>query len=377
MLNPALVSRIAFLYVFRTLAALTGGIFLALLTVYLVIDFVDRSKSYTGPNWVRDVAVLYGYKALAVGHQLAPAAVLLGSAAVIAVFRKRGEFTALASLAFGPRTFYVPVALFGFAVAVGLTAFEEYVAGPASRRADEITIGRFNRWADWGLYFRPKQWFRPRGADRIFQMRYGDPDIGFENVTILQVTEDFYLAERIDAAQMVSLGGTRWALRQVVERRFPADGRSTVLTYPEREYDFYAAHPGAFRVITGRPEQLRMWDLREQVRSRRSSGLPTAQLLLAMHNRFAFPLSGLAAALLVVGFALRTTRKAQLTSALVEGLLVCGILWGFMVVTRTLVLSGRLPAGVGAWTPVVVLAVAAAVLWRIRERGSLRLALRR
>lgn len=366
------MSRTILFYVLRTLAALTGGIFLAIITVYLVIDFVDRSKSYTGPNWVTDVALLYWYKALTVGHQLAPAAMLLGSAAVIALFRKRGELTALSALAFGPKTFYIPVAIFALAMAVGLVAFEEYVAGPASRRADEITIGRFNRWADWGLYFRPKQWFRPRGGDRIFQMRYGDPDVGFENVTVLQVSEAFHLAQRIDAAQMVSLGETRWSLRQVVERTFAPDGRSTVKAYAEREYDFPFAHPGAFRVLTGRPEQLRMWDLREQIRSRRSSGLPTAQLTLAMHNRFAFPLAGLAGALLVVGIALRPSRKAQLTAALVEGLLVSSVLWGFMVVTRTLVLSGRVGAGVGAWTPVIVLLVAASVLWRIRDRGALR-----
>jgi len=95
---------------FRHLCAmylrLGSTIFFGVLTVFLVADFVDRAKSYTGPNWIRDVLVLYGYKTVVAGHQLAPAALLLGAGALVAVLRSKGELTAIQALGFSPWTLY-------------------------------------------------------------------------------------------------------------------------------------------------------------------------------------------------------------------------------------------------------------------------------
>lgn len=357
-----------FRYVLRTYAAFFLGIFVAVLVIFLVADFVDRSKAYTGPNWVADVLELYFHKAMLAILQLGPAALLLGAGMAISGLRKRGELTALQALTFGPGALYLPVLAIATVVALGLVAFDETVVTQSGRRVDEITLQRFHRWGDLRFYLFPKQWFR-RG-DRIFQLRSGDADRGFENVTILRLDERFRLLERYDAGQMVSIGGTRWALRNVTERDFSPEGEITVTTYDEREYDF-GVGVGAFRIRTGRPEQMRFVELREQIRARRGSGLPSLQFALALHNRFAYPLAGIPAALLAVGLALRPGRKGHLTAAVVEGLLVSMTLWGLMVVARTLVLSGRLPAGVAAWAPTTVLVIASTVLW-LRNNGRLR-----
>ena len=69
--------------------------------LFLVADFVDRARAYTGPNWVRDVAELYGWKAIVATHQLAPAALLLASATLVSLLRRRGDLTAILALGFG------------------------------------------------------------------------------------------------------------------------------------------------------------------------------------------------------------------------------------------------------------------------------------
>src|SRR5690606_4756047 len=74
-----------FRYVTKTYLKTFVGIFFAVLVIFLVTDFVDRAKSYTGPNWVLDVLELYAWKAVLVAQQLAPAALLLAAGAAMSV----------------------------------------------------------------------------------------------------------------------------------------------------------------------------------------------------------------------------------------------------------------------------------------------------
>ncbi len=361
------MNRTLFRYVARTYIQFAVGIFAAVLTIFLVVDFVDRARNYSGEGWVWNVMLLYANKALVATQQLGPAALLLAAGAAVSSLRKRGEVTAMQSLTFGPSALYLPVALCVGLACVGLVAFDEWVSVRASRRVEEITTQRFNRWGDWGLYHSPKQWFR-RG-ENIFYLRGGSAQDGFDNVSVITVTPDFRLARRLDADKMQAVEGTRWMLSGVVERSFTKDGQSSVRELEEAEYDL-GVTAETFRIRPGRPEQMRLPVLREQILAREEVGLEFRQFSLALHNRFAYPLAGFPAAMLAVGLALRPGRKGHLTVAIVEGLLISVTMWGLMVVSRTLVLTERLTPAVAAWMPTALLVVAAALLW-LRGEGRL------
>ena len=355
---------LVFRYVVRLYLEYVAAIFFAVLAIFLIADFGDRVKLFTDRPWT-DVALLYWNKALVAAQQLAPAALLLAGGAGVSTLRKRGELTALKALSFPPAALYLPVALCALVAAGGMVAFDEYVVTRASTQVDEITFNRFHTWGDWSRWFRQYQWFR-RG-DRVFYLRGGDAEHGFDEVTVLTLSPDFRLSSRLDAARMEHVEGTRWRLRGVVERRLEPGGGVTRVG--EGLYEL-GAPADAFRIRQGRPEQMQVGELSEQIEARRQAGLPTQQFILALHNRFAYPLTGVAAALLAVGLALRPGRKGHLTVALVEGLVVAVALWGMMVVGKALALAQHLPAGAAAWAPFAVLVVAAAALW-LRREGKL------
>jgi lipopolysaccharide export system permease protein len=362
-----------FFYVMRTYARFAVGIFAAVLTVFLVVDFVDRARAYTGEGWVWDVLRLYGNKALVATQQLGPAALLLAAGATVSTLRKRGEVTALRALTYGPASLYLPIGLSALLACLGLVAFDEAVVVKASRRVDEITTQRFNRWGDWRLYYTPKQWFR-RG-EHVFFLRAGSAEEGFQDVSILTLTPYFKLTRRLDAESMHPMEGTRWRLTGVLERSFLPDGRTQVRTARELEYDL-GVPARSFRIQPGRPEQMRVPELAEQIVARTELGLASRQFALSLHNRFAYPLAGFPAALLAVGLALRPNRRGHLTAAIVEGLLIAVAMWGLMVVCRTLVMTERLAPVVAAWLPSLVLILAAIALW-LRLEGRLHLPKRR
>jgi lipopolysaccharide export system permease protein len=274
--------------------------------------------------------------------------------------RKRGEITAVDSLTFGPRALYLPIGICAGVIAIGLVLLDEFAVVTAGPKVDQITATRFNRWGDWRYYYQPKQWYR-RG-ERIFYLKTGDFAQGYEDITVLKLTSPFTLSERIDAARMVHIDGTRWRLFDVVERRFSGSSEASLEVANERVMDL-GAPADAFRIRKGRPEQMHLRTILDQIAARAEVGLPTNQFELALHNRFAYPLAGFPAALLAVGLALRRERKGHLTTALVEGLAVAMTMWGLMVVCKTLAVSDRLSPVKAAWAPVLLLVIAAAAAW--------------
>jgi lipopolysaccharide export system permease protein len=361
------VSATLFRYVVRTYLGYFAVIFVCALTIFLVADFVDRAKAYSGPNWIFDVTVLYGNKALVAAQQLGPAIVMLAAGATVSVLRKRGELTAFKALSMGPASLYLPIGVCALCVAILLAVFDETVVVNAGRRVDEITTLRFNRWGDWRFYYTPKQWFRI--GDRVFYLRAADADEGYVDATVLLLTRDFELAERLDAQRMVHVEGTRWELSGVVERHFAAPGTSNVAVFDKRVYDL-GARGNAFQILQGRPEQMRFRPLRSQIRAREQVGLPARQYRLALYNRFAYPAAAFPAALLAIGVALRPGRRGHLMVAMVEGLAVAVGLWGLMVVARTLAMGDRISPAWAAWGPALVLVLAASAVW-LRREGKL------
>ncbi len=339
---------------------LTSTIFGGVLTVFLVADFVDRAKSYTGPNWMRDVLVLYGYKAVVAGHQLAPAALLLGAGALVAVLRSKGELTAIQALGFSRWTLYGPVLMVSLVMAGALVVLDEKVVGHASRRVDEITTLRFHRWGDWRSFYGRKQWFR-RG-DRILHLQEGSAEEGFRGVTVLTLDDAFALRERLEADTMAYRSGTLWQLTGVSLRTFQGQSGSRIRSLPDGVFDRGVAR-SVLSIRPGRPEQMSSAVLSEQIRARRTVGLPDRLYALALHNRVAVPLMAVPAALLALALALRAGRQG-ITGVLMQGLLVTLALWGLMVVARGLVVGGRLAPPVAAWAPVVLLGVTAVALAR-------------
>ena len=346
-------------HLLRRYLVLVGAVLAGLLVIFLVADFVDRARAYTGPNWVRDVAELYGWKAMVATHQLAPAALLLASATLVSLLRRRGELTAILALGFGRRVLFLPVAGVALVAAIVLGTMDELVVGHASRRVDEITALRFHRWGDWRSFYERKQWFRH--DDRILHLEGGDVENGFQGITVLRLTPDFDLAERVDAQRMEHAGGTSWRLTGVTRRVFDRGGGLKLTQLPVDTVDLGISR-ALLGIRPGRPEQMRIPVLRQQIRARREVGLPDRVYLLALGNRFAYPLAGVPAALLAVVLALRPGRGASLTGALVEGLAVTMGLWGLTVVARALVNAGRMAPLFAAALPLVVLTVALAVL---------------
>jgi lipopolysaccharide export system permease protein len=358
------VSWILFRSVARLYLTLLAGALVAILVIFLVGDFADRMNAYLDKP-LADVGLLYWHKLHVALHQLAPAAMLLAAAAAVSILRKRGEWTAMRALGMSRWVLVAPIGACALLASAGLVAFDEWVVTHSGTRVDRLMVERFQRWGDFRFYYFPKQWFRV--GDWIIYVRGDSSALELRDVTLLRLGAGFTVERRLDADVMCWEAGDTWALQGATERRFGADGATEVAEHPALTLALPGSSADTFRIQAGRPELMRVADLRAQLAIRGKVGLPTERLWLALHNRFAYPLTGFAAAMLAAALALRRDRRGHLTVAIVEGLVVTLVLFSALLVGKALVLGEHLPAPVAAWAPPVGLLAASLALWARAE----------
>jgi len=328
-----------------------------------VVDFAENASIFHGPRWGMAVLELYVNKSAAVAYQTAPAAMLLAAAVTASGLRRTQEYTAMRALGLGPWRVALPLLAVASGASVALAAFDDTLVVDASARAEEIMATRFHRVGTWQRWREPKRWFRGRGGHRIYHLRGSGAGRTFQGVTLLEVTSDFRLSRRIDAARMGPESSGNWQLDDVEERVFGKDGVS-LTRFAHKVYRF-EEDPEAFSVLPGQPAQMRRATLLEQTQLRRRLGLPSAEFDLEWHNKLAYPIACVPAGLLALALALRRGRTGHITAALMEAVAVSLAIWAMQGVAWSFGVSGRLPAAAAAWIPdSLLLGAGLWALWR-------------
>jgi lipopolysaccharide export system permease protein len=352
-----------FAYIARRFLAAFAAVFSGVTLVVLIVDFADRARTYRGEGAGAALLELYALKAVEAGWLVAPTALIIAAAVVVSTLQQRNETVAMAALGYAPRAVVGPVAAVAAGVGLVLWVAGDLWVAPAARRAERIVAERFEPYAEWAA---PGAGRWVRGERRFYHL--GESEGGaFARVTVLEPAPGapFRVARRIDAARMEPLGGGEWKLRDAAVREFGDAGGLTFRREAELRQRF-AEEPAAFRLRGGRPAQLSAEELREQVDLRRRMGLPTRPWEVALHEKLALPAAAVPAAALGAVLALRRRRRAGLSLALAEGIVVTVVLAAAHQVARTLALSGAAPAVAAAWAPFALLVALAfgARLWR-------------
>jgi len=335
--------------------------------IYLVIDFADRAHGFTGPGWARAAGELYANKAAVIGYQLAPAALIIAAALLVAQLSRRGELTGLFALGVRPLRLALPLAAFAAALGALLFFGGEKVVVRADARAEEITTSRFNKWGDWGSYHFTSSWLRGKEG-RIFHLgpaREG----GWEPVRVLEIAQPFRIARMIWADRIEPAGDGRWRLIHATERRYGlsgAAGGSIEERHAAVLLEDFPETPAELKLREGRPRQLPWGQLREQLRRRRLTGQRFREYEVTLAERAAQPVQIVPAALAAMGLSLRLQRprkRMALSGAVALGIGLSMALWAVSVVAHSLAIAGVLSPWLAGCVPGMVSALGAAAVF--------------
>ncbi len=338
----------------RYVARLTAGLFitltLAVVTLFLVIDFGDWLRIYTGKP-VADVAMLYWYRSHVAMVQFAPAAMVLAAGLAVTVVRRRGEWTALRALGASPATVVRPIMAVACAAALGLVAFQEFVVSESGPKIDRLMVERFDRWGDFLSVYSPRRWFVV--GDWLLNVRGEANPERLEDVRLFQMGRSSELVGWIEAGRLTYVNEGRWQADDATELLFAGAEAS-----PGRKGSFELSlplRPEVTQLAVGRPEWLPLTVLQRQVPLMEALQLPTEPTRFAIQHRWAAPFAAVLAALIACLVGLRGQRSASVPRTLLEGAGLYGALFVVGMISRSLAINGRLAPSLAAWLAPLVL----------------------
>jgi len=350
-------------YVIRRVAAASLLALAALAAIYAIADLVEHARivlAYRAPNfYLARLAWRHLPTAL---YQLWPVAIWAGSLATMIQMHERRETLALSSAGMTPRRRLLPFVALGFVATAAMYFLGETLVVPAEaayRRTVDIAIKHKDRW---GAKWRPHRLWTagPSGVWRVEAGEGGD----LHGVILYRRNGDGAIVERLQAERLTWRAG-HWEAAEAL--RFGAQGRSS--PWPAEDVARLPETPAHFTPIWAAPEEMTRRELQAAVVHRRRQSQDEAEYALAWWNRLAFPGFCLILPVLAVVSVGRRQRprafgreRLRMTAV---GVLVALAAFAFVAVGRAAVLHHLAPPAAGAFAPLVFLAAATAIGWRV------------
>lgn len=347
----------------RAVAKLATGLLLALalglVALFLVIDFGDWLRLYTGKP-PGDVALLYWFRSHVALVQFAPAAMVLVGGLTVTIIRRRGEYTALKALGASPWILIKPLLVVTLLASLGLVAFQEWVVSASGPKIDRLMVERFDRWGDFLSVYSPRRWFR--AGTWVLNVRGEANPEQLNDVRLFEVDGTRGLRRWLEGERLTWLADGSWRLEGAREVRLEGAELTQVaagaidVPLPMR--------PEITRLASGRPEWLPLSTLRGQLDVMSALQLPTESTRFAVHHRWAAALAALLGALLTALLSMADRARPSVPRALISGGVLYGVLFVSAMVSRSLALNGHLPPPLAAWLVPLVLGALLVALGR-------------
>ncbi len=350
-------------YVVREFVGYVGLMLSGFLVLVLVFTFFDL----LGDIIKHQAGVLLVTRYLAfltpeLFYVTAPVAILVGVLVTFGLMSKSNEITALKAGGVSVHRLIVPVL-----VVAGLLCGLQFVL-------NETVLPGFNRKQDAlraqikgrppQTYLRPeRKWIFGQNHD-LFYFQIFDPDRNeFANLSVLRFDPaTFQLTERIYARVAhwdKHING--WVFENGWVRTLKGDQVSSFERFQVAGFPAVQETPAYFTTEARESTQMSYFELRQYVRDLQRSGYDTGRLSVQLQKKLAYPLITFIMALLGFPFALTVGRRGAV-SGIAIAIGVGIVYWVSAGLLEALGNLNQLPAGVAAWAPDCLFALAAAYL---------------
>ncbi len=256
--------------------------------------------------------------------------------------------------------FSFPLLIVAALFSVGSFFFSDFIALPAYRAKKTLVSTLLNQ--NPGLSNSDVTVLSKRGSVVYHASFYDDSSRSLSGLNIIERNPEGQPIARTEASS-AQWQEEKWLLLRV--RRFALESgiwsETDFGTYSNPSFD---ESPQSFRNQNLDLAELSVAELGDRASFQTAAGLPFAATVAERHRRLAFSFAPLIVALLSVSIGGRYRKNVLLMSLLVS-LAVSTAYYVFQMVTILLAKTGVLDPALGAWSPLIVFAFFAAVLYRL------------
>jgi lipopolysaccharide export system permease protein len=353
--TPGLLDR----YISRTYLKIVGLSFLALLGLFYISTFIDRSdKIFKGQATIADVVTLLVYMTPRFVYFVIPIAALLSVLVTFGLLSRNSELTVMKACGVSLYRASLSVVLLSLVFSTVIFSLEQRVLARANRQAEIIDSkikGRTPRVFD----SMNRQWLIGKNGGIYHYIYYDQDRKELAQLTIYQPANDAWRLATTTAASTVRHRNGAWAGQKVRIGSFAGtdvkwmnfDERPVVLESPDY---FETEQPVA--------EMMTVTQLRRYVNELSSSGLNVVHLAVELQHKMAFPFVTLVMTLLAIPFGVSTGRRGALY-AVGLGIILALSYWIVTSLFVALGKSGILAPMLAAWSPNIIVLGSAGYLF--------------
>jgi LPS export ABC transporter permease LptG/LPS export ABC transporter permease LptF len=352
---PGLLDR----YISRTYLKIVGLSFLALLGLFYISTFIDRSdKIFKGQATIADVVTLLVYLTPRFVYFVIPIAALLSVLVTFGLLSRNSELTVMKACGVSLYRASLSVVLLSLVFSTVIFSLEQRVLARANRQAEIIDSkikGRTPRVFD----SLNRQWLIGRDGG-IYHYIYYDPDRKeLAQLTIYQPATDGWRLATTTATATVRYASGAWTGQKV---RIGNYARTDVKWANFDQRPIVLESPDYFETEQPVAEMMTVTQLRRYVNELSSSGLNVVHLAVELQHKMAFPFVTLVMTLLAIPFGVSTGRRGALY-AVGLGIILALSYWIVTSLFVALGKSGILGPMLAAWSPNIIVLGSAAYLF--------------
>ncbi len=258
--------------------------FLAGIGLFETVDLFQRIDTFLQHHPPLPLFLLYFvYKLPFVVTQIAPATVLITLVLTVGYLLRRREWLVLQSSGFHPMKIFIPLYTFAFIVSLGTFFLQEFVVPITEYRSEWTMKVEIQERKPLGLYRSESVWYRD--GNNFYHIQFLLPkENSLHQITILTLTDDFEVAQRVDAAS-AHYTEKGWELQDVWIRLFEK-GQILSAKHLSGATGLIPQTPTDFETVIQKPETMTSRQLLKFIHRLEKEGFDAIPYRVDWHARF-------------------------------------------------------------------------------------------
>jgi LPS export ABC transporter permease LptG/LPS export ABC transporter permease LptF len=356
---PGLIDR----YIGRAYVRIAGLSFVALLGLFYISTFIDRSdKVFKGDATVGAVGKLLVYQTPQFIYYIIPIAALISVLVTFGMLARTSELTVLKACGVSLYRSALSVILLSLVMSAMIFGLEQRLLARANRQA-EIVDAKIKNRNPRVFTATNRRWVTGREGD-IYHYSIFDPERRhLVGLTVYRPGEGWALSSAIHSDRAEYRGGRWMAVNaSVIDYTAHPPTRAAAPTHPLPSLEA----PDYFETEQPVAEMMTVGELRRYVEELSASGLNVTPLEVELQHKLAFPFVTLVMTLLAVPFGVTTGRRGALYG-IGLGIVIALSYWITMSIFVALGRGGLLAPWLAAWAPnIIVLGTALYLFLTVR-----------
>lgn len=353
-------------YLIRKFLGYFAGVLVAMLTVFIVVDYVSSLRKFEGAP-LSNVALYYWYYLPWIALMVMPIIVLLASMGAMGSMAKNSELTAMKSSGISIRQLTVPLLFLGAALAVASFYVGEMVLPEANAKRkqlnESITDNRIERTTGAARLNREyrRDFYYFGGPSTLYRFEEFRTHPNMTRNVWRQQFDSNQVTSRITAASLAYRDST-WYFIDARVRTFAGD-TARIAGYDTLRDSVLDVSPDEMVVQLKKPEEMSYWELQDFIAKVRRQGEKVWMYTADLYFKIALPAMNLI--VLIIGIAITARAGRKGTAVLFGvGLLITFAYWIIAQFGLAFAHTGQLSPLAGAWLGNALFLVLGALLYR-------------